>query len=89
MIKPFSKDILEASFDRVHQQIRNRNIKMILASRDNVTSEENRKRHASLKSDVRKADYGLIDVEGRHVDEKSLLVVGKRGDDGGALLGYL
>jgi hypothetical protein len=89
MIKPFSKDILEASFDRVHQQTRNRNIKMILASRDNVTSEENRKRHASLKSDVRKADYGLIDVEGRHVDEKSLLVVGKSGDDGGALLGYL
>jgi hypothetical protein len=89
MMKPFSRVDLEASFDRVHQHTRNRNIGMILASRDNVTSEENRKRHASLKSDVRKADYGVIDVEGRHVDEKSLLVVGKSGDDGGALLGYL
>jgi len=62
---------------------------MILASRDNLTSEENRQRHTALKSDVRKAGYGFIDVEGRHVDEKSLLAVGKRGDDGGALLGHL
>ena len=60
---------------------------MILASRDDLTSEENRKRHAALKSDVRKAGYGFI--EGRHVDETSLLVVGRKGDDGGALLGYL
>jgi hypothetical protein len=36
---------------------------------------------------VRKADYGFI--EGRRFDEKSLLVVGKKGDDGGALLGHL
>ena len=49
---------------------------MILASRDHLTSEENRQRHVSLKSEVRKAGYGFI--EGRHVDEKSLLVVGKR-----------
>ena len=60
---------------------------MILASRDNLTSEENRQRHAALKGEVRKAGYGFI--EGRHVDEKSLLVVGKKGEDGGALLGYL
>jgi hypothetical protein len=51
------------------------------------TSEENRQRHTALKSDVRKAGYGFI--EGRHVDETSLLVVGKSGDDGGALLGHL
>jgi hypothetical protein len=36
---------------------------------------------------VRKAGYGFI--EGRRVDETSLLVVGKSGDDGGALLGHL
>jgi hypothetical protein len=36
---------------------------------------------------VRKAGYGFI--EGRNVDETSLLVVGKSGDDGGALLGHL
>jgi hypothetical protein len=38
---------------------------------------------------VRKAGYGVIDVECRDVDEISLLVVGKSGDDGGALLGHL
>ena len=79
MIKPFSKDVLEASFARVHQHTRNRNIGMISAARDNLTSEENQKRHASLKSDVRKAGYGF--VEGRYVDEKPLLVIGKKGDD--------
>jgi hypothetical protein len=87
MIKPFSRVDLEASFTRVHQHTRNRNIGMILASRDDLASEENRQRHAALKSDVRKAGYGFI--EGRHVDETSLLVVGKSGDDGGALLGHL
>jgi hypothetical protein len=56
---------------------------MILASLDDLTSE----RPAALKSDVRKAGHGFI--EGRHVDETALLVVGKRGDDGGALLGFL
>jgi len=86
MIKPFSKVDLEASFARVHQHARNRNIGMIFL-RDDLTSEENGQRHASLKSEVRKAGYGFI--EGRHVDEKSLLVVGKKGDDGGALLGHL
>jgi hypothetical protein len=60
---------------------------MILAKRDHLTSEENRQRHGSLKSDVRKVGYGFI--EERHVDEKSLLVVGKKGEDGGALLGHL
>jgi hypothetical protein len=60
---------------------------MILTPRDALTSEENRQRHAALKSDVRKAGYGFI--EGRRFDEKSLLVVGKKGDDAGALLEYL
>jgi hypothetical protein len=60
---------------------------MILTWRDDLTSEENRKRHAALKSDVREAGYGFI--EGRRVDDTSLLEVGKSGDDGGALLGHL
>jgi hypothetical protein len=44
---------------------------------------------SALKNDVRKARYGFIDVKGRYVDVMSLLVVGKKGDDGGALLGHL
>jgi hypothetical protein len=39
---------------------------MILTPRDALTSEENRQRHAALKSDVRKAGYGFI--EGRRFD---------------------
>jgi hypothetical protein len=74
-------------FARVHQRTQNRNVGMILTSRDDLTSEESRQRHAALKSDVRKAGYGFI--EGRRFDEKSLLVVGKKGDDAGALLEHL
>jgi hypothetical protein len=89
MIKSFSRVDLEASFTRVHEHTRNRNIGMILVSRDDLTSDENRQRHTALKSDVRKAGHGFIDVEGRNVDVMLLLVVGKSGDDGGALLGDL
>ena len=87
MIKSFSRVDLEASFDRVHQHNRNRNVGIILASRDDLTSEENRQRHAALKSDVRNAGYGFI--ERRHVNDKSLLVVGQKREDGEALLGHL
>src|SRR5271166_1720639 len=52
-----------------------------------VRSKRGAVHHTALKSDVRKAGYGFI--EGRHVDETSLLAVGKSGDDGGALLGQL
>ena len=86
-MKPFSRVDLEASFTRVHRHTRNRNVGMILASRDDLTSEENRERPTALKREVRKARYGFI--EGRRVDETSLLVVGKSGDDGGALLEHL
>ena len=71
-----SKFDLEASFTRADQRTRNRNIGMILASRDDLTSEENRQRHTALTSEVRRAGYGFI--EGRHADERSLLVVGKK-----------
>jgi hypothetical protein len=62
---------------------------MMLASRDNLTSEKIDNAMSALKNDVRKARYGFIDVKGRYVDVMSLLVVGKKGDDGGALLGHL
>jgi hypothetical protein len=87
VLASFSKGVLEASFTRVNRHTGNRNAEMILASRDDLTSKENRRRHAALKSNARKAGYGFI--EGGRVDETSLLVVGKKGEDGGALLGYL
>ena len=76
MLASFSKGVLEASFTRVNRHTGNRNAEMILASRDDLTSKENRRRHAALKSNARKAGYGFI--EGGRVDETSLLVVGKR-----------
>jgi hypothetical protein len=83
MIKSFSKVELEASFTRVPQHTRNRNIGMILASRDDLTAEENRRRHAALKSDVRKARYGFI--EGRpHRQSRCCVSVAWR-----SALGYL
>jgi hypothetical protein len=76
VLASFSKGVLEASFTRVNRHTGNRNAEMILASRDDLTSKENRRRHAALKSNARKAGYGFI--EGGRVDETSLLVVGKR-----------
>jgi hypothetical protein len=77
VLASFSKGVLEASFTRVNRHTGNRNAEMILASRDDLTSKENRRRHAALKSNARKAGYGFI--EGGRVDETSLLVVGKKG----------
>jgi hypothetical protein len=100
MFHGITKKLLEASFARVHQHTQQRNVGMISASRGHLTSKENNSRHSQLKSDVRKAGYGFIPVKGRyienhgtaqarHVDEKALMVIGKKGDDGGQLLGHL
>jgi hypothetical protein len=95
-----SKILLEASFARVQKHTQERNIGMISASRGHLTPKENNARHSQLKADIRKAGYGHIAVKGRyienhgtpqakHVDEKALMVVGKKGHDGGQLLGHL
>jgi len=100
MIQSFNKFLIEASFSRVLQHTRERNIGMISASRGNLPAHENRDRHSELENAVRKAGYGFIHVKGRYVenhgtpqarnvDERSLMVVGKKGDDKGALLGHL
>ena len=100
MFEKFSKALLEASFARVHQHTQERNIGMISASRGHLTAQENNQRHSQLKTDVKKAGYGYIGVKGRYVenhgkpdarnvDEKSLMVIGKKGHDGGQLLGHL
>ena len=90
----------ESSFSRIHSHTKNRNIGMISASRGHLSPAENKERHSQLKDDIRKAGYGAIKVKGRYienhgtpqaksVDEHSYLVVGKKGHDGGQLLGHL
>jgi len=96
----FSKYLLEQSFSRVLNHTQNRSIGIISAARGDLSPEENNKRHEELKSLVRQAGFGHIRIKGaytknkgqpneRTVKEKSLLVVGKEGDDKGHLLGTL
>lgn len=99
-MKLFSKTLLESSFSRVHQHTKERNIGMISASRGHLSPEENNKRYDELRSHIRKSGYGFVPVKGRYVenygkenarnvDEKALLVIGKKGHDNGELLNFL
>ena len=100
MIKRFTKVLLESSLGRIFQHTKNRNIGMISASHGDLPSHENNKRHAALATDIRKLGYGFIRTKGcyienygkpeaRHVDEMAFLVIGKKGNDQGGLLGAL
>lgn len=95
------KDYLnEASLGRVYQHTQGRNIGMITAHRGENTAEENKKRNKELEGHIRKAGLGFVKVKGRYienhgtehakaVDEHSYLVIGKKGEDHGHLLGFL
>jgi hypothetical protein len=96
----FKTFINEASLSRVLSHTQDRNIGMITAHRGENTPEENAARNKELEGSIRKSGYGFIKVKGRyveghgtpearHVDEHSYLVVGKKGDDNGHLLGFL
>lgn len=100
MIKRFNKVLLKSSLGRVFQHTKNRNIGMISASRGDLPSQENNRRHSAMAKDIRKLGYGFIRTKGRYienygkpearaVDEKAFLVVGKKANDSGALLGHL
>lgn len=99
-MKRFNQVLLESSLARVFQHTKSRNIGMISASRSALSAQENNRRHYAMASDIRKLGYGFIKVKGRYienfgkpnaktVDEKAFLVVGKKTDDKGALLGHL
>ena len=99
-MKSFKEYITEASLGRLHQHMQGRNIGILSAHRGNLSHEENTKRHAQLKKDVRDAGYGYVNVHGhytenkgtpqeRKVKEHSIVVIGKKGDDNGHLKGFL
>ena len=90
----------ESSLARVYQHTKERNIGIISASRGDLPDAENKKRHQELKAHVRKNGYGYIRTKGRYVenhgkknarsvDERGVLVVGSKGDDGGKLKSFL
>ena len=101
-MKSFKTVINESSLGRVHQHTKNSNLGMITAFRNSSehSPEENKARNAELASDIRKHGLGFVHVKGRYVenhgtanakpvDEHSYLVVGKKGNDNGHLLGVL
>lgn len=98
------REAANRSLARIHQHVQDRNIGIITAHRGgNATPEDrarNNKRNAELANDIHKAGYGYVHVRGRyienhgtenarHVDEHSYMVIGKKGDDKGALKNFL
>jgi hypothetical protein len=99
-MKAFKKVLHESSLARVFQHTKSRNIGMISASRGDLPASENNRRHNAMAADIRKAGYGFIKTQGHYVEnfgkpnarsvkEKAFLVVGKKSDDKGGLLGHL
>jgi hypothetical protein len=100
MTKTYSQILQESSLARVYQHTKDRNIGMISAHRGENTAEENKTNTKELEGHIKNAGYGYIKVKGRYienhgtpqaknVDEHSFLVMGKKGDDKGALKGFL
>jgi hypothetical protein len=96
----FKTFLNEASLSRVHAHTKDRNIGIISAHRGENSPDENKAASASLHNDIRKAGFGLVNIHGRYVENKgtpqerkvsehSYLVIGKKGDDSGHLLGFL
>ncbi len=96
----FKTYLNEASLSRVLSHTEGRNIGMITAHRGEFSAAENKTRNTELEKSIRDSGHGFIKVRGRYVenhgtpnarnvDEHSYLVVGKKGNDGGKLLGFL
>ena len=92
--------INETSLSRVGSLTKDRNIGMITAHRATYTKQENDARNNSLETDLRAAGHGFVKVKGRYienygkddaktVDENSILVIGRNGQDSGHLKGSL
>ena len=96
-LRVFLDESANKSLSRVLRHTEGRNIGMITGNRNENTTKENTANNSKLESDLRSAGYGFIKVKGRFienyntpkakaVDENSYLVIGKKGDDKGALL---
>ncbi|WP_174428775.1 hypothetical protein, partial [Cupriavidus basilensis] len=90
----------ETELYRIYEQTRNRNIGMITAHRDDCSVDENESRSRRLERDIREHGFGVYEIDAAYpesvgtpdekwVVERSYLVVGKDGDDHGAMKGFL
>jgi hypothetical protein len=85
---------------RILQHTKDRNIGTITAHRGNLSAEENNKRNNLLKADIKANGFGYKHVKGKYienygkedanpVEEKSFLVIGKKGHDKDRLKDFL
>lgn len=99
-MQTFKEYLTESSLTRVLHHTEHSNIGMISASRGEHTSQQNKEANKSLEKDIRSHGHGIIHVKGRyaenkgtpqekHVEEHSMIVIGKKKDDGGELLKHL
>lgn len=90
----------EASLSRIHQHIQDRNLGTITAHRKSNSPEENVAKNRQLESDIKAHGFGYHHIDGAFIEghntpdahkvlERSYLVVGKQGDDGGKLKDFL
>jgi len=92
----------ESSLSRLHQHINDRNLGIISAERGRYANDPktNRERGKSLERDIRDSGMGFVRLKGnyieghgtpqaRKVSERSYLVIGRKGDDNGQMLGFL
>lgn len=92
--------LTEASLSRLVSHIKNRAFGILSACRSERDSKTNNELSHTLKTDIRAAGYGFINVNGSYVEnggtpqetvvkEKSFLVIGHKDDDGSQLLSFL
>lgn len=102
-MKSFKEIINESGggLSRINQHVQGRNIGTITAHRGHLSAEENNHRNEQLKNDLKAHNFGYKKVTGKYienygkkdierpVEEKSFLVIGKKGDDKGQLKDFL
>jgi hypothetical protein len=100
MDKHNTYDLTEASLSRLYQHTEERNVGIISAFRGRYSKSENMSRSSQLESQIRTDGFGFYRLEGHYIEgfgsekskdvkERSYLVIGNKGSDGGNLKGFL
>lgn len=88
------------SLARIHQHVQDRNIGIITAHRSANSADENKRRNTELVGHIKNHGFGFVHIRGKYVENKgepnekheeehSYMVIGKKGNDNGALKGFL
>ncbi|MFL9855099.1 hypothetical protein PQR72_05075 [Paraburkholderia madseniana] len=90
----------EASLERVYEERRSSNVGFITAHRSDYSAEENLSRSRQLQSDIRSSGFGFRYIDGHFIEnhgtpdarkavERAYMVIGRKGDDSGNMMGFL